>query len=57
MTDAKAFVGWLDGQSSVAKNRKIGTQGYCMVARSHFAPRQPCLIAWGRSALSMAAGS
>jgi carboxymethylenebutenolidase len=30
MTDAKAFVGWLDGQSSVAKNRKMGTQGYCM---------------------------
>ena len=30
MTDAKAFVGWLDGQSSVARNRKIGTQGYCM---------------------------
>lgn len=30
MTDAKAFVGWLDGQKSVAKNRKIGTQGYCM---------------------------
>src|ERR1700677_972233 len=30
MTDAKAFVGWLDRQSSVAKNRKIGTQGYCM---------------------------
>src|SRR6516162_6250552 len=30
MTDAKAFVGWLDEQSSVAKNRKIGTQGYCM---------------------------
>ena len=30
MTDAKAFVGWLDMQSSVAKNRKIGTQGYCM---------------------------
>jgi len=30
MTDAKAFVGWLDQQSSVAKNRKIGTQGYCM---------------------------
>jgi carboxymethylenebutenolidase len=30
MTDAKAFVGWLDGQPSVAKNRKIGTQGYCM---------------------------
>jgi carboxymethylenebutenolidase len=30
MTDAKAFVGWLDGQTAVAKNRKIGTQGYCM---------------------------
>src|SRR5438445_4815495 len=31
MTDAKAFIGWLDQQSSVAKNRKMGTQGYCMV--------------------------
>ena len=30
MTDAKAFIAWLDAQSSVAKNRKIGTQGYCM---------------------------
>jgi carboxymethylenebutenolidase len=30
MTDAKAFVAWLDQQSSVAKNRKMGTQGYCM---------------------------
>lgn len=30
MTDAKAFIGWLDKQASVAKNRKIGTQGYCM---------------------------
>src|ERR1700733_3708471 len=30
MTDAKAFVAWLDKQSSVDKNRKIGTQGYCM---------------------------
>ena len=30
MTDAKAFVAWLDRQPSVAKNRKIGTQGYCM---------------------------
>src|SRR4051794_28841659 len=30
VTDAKAFIGWLDQQSSVAKNRKIGTQGYCM---------------------------
>ncbi len=30
MTDAKAFIAWLDQQPSVAKNRKIGTQGYCM---------------------------
>ena len=30
MTDAKAFIGWLDQQSPVAKNRKMGTQGYCM---------------------------
>jgi carboxymethylenebutenolidase len=30
MTDAKAFIEWLDKQASVAKNRKIGTQGYCM---------------------------
>jgi carboxymethylenebutenolidase len=30
MTDAKAFITWLDGQASVAKNRKMGTQGYCM---------------------------
>ncbi len=30
MTDAKAFIGWLDAQAPVAKNRKIGTQGYCM---------------------------
>ena len=30
MTDAKAFVGWLDAQGPVAKNRKMGTQGYCM---------------------------
>ncbi len=29
-TDAKAFIAWLDRQASVAKNRKIGTQGYCM---------------------------
>ena len=30
MTDAKAFIGWLDRQAPVAKNRKMGTQGYCM---------------------------
>jgi carboxymethylenebutenolidase len=30
MTDAKAFIAWMDQQASVAKNRKVGTQGYCM---------------------------
>lgn len=30
MTDAKAFIGWLDQQPAVAKDRKMGTQGYCM---------------------------
>ena len=30
MTDAKAFIAWLDQQPSVSKTRKIGTQGYCM---------------------------
>jgi carboxymethylenebutenolidase len=30
MTDAKAFIGWLDQQAAVSKTRKIGTQGYCM---------------------------
>jgi carboxymethylenebutenolidase len=30
MSDAKAFIGWLDRQASVARNRKMGTQGYCM---------------------------
>ncbi|HXD16343.1 MAG TPA: dienelactone hydrolase family protein [Vicinamibacterales bacterium] len=30
MTDAKAFIAWLDMQASVARNRKVGTQGYCM---------------------------
>jgi carboxymethylenebutenolidase len=29
-TDARAFIGWMDRQPSVAKNRKVGTQGYCM---------------------------
>jgi carboxymethylenebutenolidase len=29
-TDAKAFIAWMDGQAAVAKNKKVGTQGYCM---------------------------
>src|ERR1041384_2961639 len=30
MSDAKAFIGGLDQQASVAKDKKVGTQGYCM---------------------------
>lgn len=30
VTDARAFVGWLDQQAAVDTNRKIGTMGYCM---------------------------
>ena len=30
MSDARAFVSFLDGQSSVDSNRKMGTMGYCM---------------------------
>jgi carboxymethylenebutenolidase len=30
MTDAKAFVGWLDSRSEVDKGKKVGTIGYCM---------------------------
>ena len=30
MRDARAFVGFLDTQSSVDSNRKMGTMGYCM---------------------------
>jgi carboxymethylenebutenolidase len=30
VTDAKAFVAYLDGQPSVDKKRKMGTTGYCM---------------------------
>ena len=30
MTDARAFISWLDQQASVAGNRRMGTQGYCM---------------------------
>ena len=29
-TDARAFVGFLDGQDAVDRNRKMGTMGYCM---------------------------
>jgi carboxymethylenebutenolidase len=30
VTDAKAFIAWLDSQPQVDKNKKVGTIGYCM---------------------------
>jgi carboxymethylenebutenolidase len=30
VTDARAFIGWLDEQASVDGDRKMGTTGYCM---------------------------
>ncbi len=30
VTDAKAFTAWLDSRPEVAKNKKMGTIGYCM---------------------------
>jgi carboxymethylenebutenolidase len=30
VTDAKAFMGWLDGRAEVDKGKKAGTIGYCM---------------------------
>ena len=30
VSDAKAFIAWLDQQPQVDKNRKVGTTGYCM---------------------------
>jgi len=30
LTDANAFVPWLDGQAAVDRKRRIGTTGYCM---------------------------
>jgi carboxymethylenebutenolidase len=30
VSDTQAFIGWLDGQASVDRKRKMGTTGYCM---------------------------
>jgi carboxymethylenebutenolidase len=30
LTDARAFVPWLDGQAGVDRKRRMGTTGYCM---------------------------
>ena len=56
MTDAKAFIAWLDQQPSVAKNRKIGTQGYCMGGPDGVPHGGGCPIASARWRRSTAAG-
>ena len=33
VTDAKAFVAWLDAHATVDRKRKLGTMGYCMGGR------------------------
>ena len=56
MTDAKAFIAWLDGQPAVAeKTRKWARRGIAWAVRSRFAPRLPCPIASARSPSSVAA--
>ena len=55
MTDARAFIAWLDRQPSVAKNRKMGTQGYCMGGPLRCAPRLQFLIESARPPHFMAA--
>jgi len=57
MTDAKAFVAWLDGQSSVSKTRKSAPRVIAWVARSRFVRRPRCPIALEQSRHFMAAGS
>jgi carboxymethylenebutenolidase len=41
VTDARAFIAWLDRQPAVNRNRRVGTMGYCMggpmVMRTAFA--------------------
>jgi carboxymethylenebutenolidase len=57
MTDAKAFIAWLDKQPSVAKNRRVGTQGYCMGGPIAFRTAAACPTASAPSRRSTAAGS
>jgi hypothetical protein len=56
MTDARAFIGWLDRQSSVARNRKLGTQGYCMGGPIAFRTAAAMPDASARLPRSMAVG-
>ena len=57
MTDAKAFIAWLDAQPQVNKNRKIGTQGYSMGGPMAFRTAAARPIASARLRRFMAAGS
>ncbi len=57
MTDAKAFVAWLEAQPQVNKNRKIGTQGTAWAAPWRSVRRQPFPIESAPWHRFMAAGS
>jgi hypothetical protein len=52
--DAVAFIAFLDGQPQVNKAKKIGTQGYCMAARSWSRRLRPLRTAWVRARHSTA---
>jgi carboxymethylenebutenolidase len=57
MTDARAFLGWLDGQNRL---RKIGRSAHRAIAwavRLRFVPQPPCPIVSEQSPHSMAADS
>jgi len=57
MTDARAFIGWLDEQPSVDTGRRVGTQVTAWAGRSRFARRPPSRAASEPSPRSTAAGS
>ena len=56
MTDAKAFIGWLDRQPRSRRTGRWARRGTAWAARSRFAPRRPCPIASAPWPRFMAAG-
>ena len=46
MTDAKAFIGWLDKQASVARTGKWARRAIAWAGRSRSGRPRRCLIAW-----------
>ena len=54
MTDSKAFIAWLDGQASVAKDKKSARRATAWAARWRSARRRRSRIASARSRRSMA---